>query len=126
MRQLKLPQTPNLPPPSIANEIQKKIDETAQRQISNEEQVILLQQIRNGDEATIPKLVKGLENHVWRIMMNTCRQQPSDNPEKLFAIAQNALIRLAERELNSTSRERFSDDCTWWIRQSLLQAVPEK
>lgn len=122
MRQLNITNTPT---PNV-KEIQTRMDETEAWKIDNEEQEALVQQIRNGDEAAIPKLIKGMEYLIWSMVMNVCGYNPHKNIDELFEAGKIGLEKLAEQEINNTSRERFFRFGTWWIRQEMLKVIMEK
>ena len=123
MRQLKITENLKMSEQEIAaykkQEDSKKNDELLQ--------VSLLDEIRSGNRDAIPKLVDSWQHIIISIIES---ERQIDNKtvsnEKMCNAGRAALTKLAERELNSTSREIFYRFGAWCVRQAIIEELDQQ
>ena len=120
MRQLKITK-------SITNRETASLDKYLQdigkeELISAEEEVLLAQQIRGGDQIALEKLTKANLRFVVSVAKQYQNQRLSLSD--LINEGNLGLIKAAER-FDETRGFKFISYAVWWIRQSILQAIAE-
>ncbi len=91
--------------------------------ISPDEEVILAQRIRQGDQAALDKLTKAN----LRFVVSVAKQYQNQGlslPD-LINEGNMGLIKAAQR-FDETKGFKFISYAVWWIRQSILQAIAEQ
>lgn len=101
-----------------------KESKAEQSHISREEQEQLLDEIRTGNEAAIPVLIKGMEAYIREAIARLAADYPDS--DELFQAARTALTRLAAKELNNKSKEQFDRFSAWWVHQAIFQIKNKK
>lgn len=121
MRQLKISK-------SITNRKQASLDKyltdiAREELITAEDEVILAQRIRNGDQLALEKLVRAN----LRFVVSVAKQYQNQGISLPDLINEGnvGLIRAAQR-FDETKGFKFISYAVWWIRQSILQAVAEQ
>ena len=121
MRQLKITQ-------SITNRESQSLDKYLHEigkvdLISAEEEVILAQRIREGDQAALEKLTKTN----LRFVVSVAKQYQNQGLTlgDLINEVNLGLIKAAKR-FDETKGFKFISYAVWWIRQSILQAIAEQ
>lgn len=121
MRQLKISK-------SITNRELASLDKyladiAKEEMVSPEEEVMLAQRIKNGDEIALERLVKSN----LRFVVSVAKQYQNQGlslPD-LINEGNMGLIKAAKR-FDETKGFKFISYAVWWIRQSILQAVAEQ
>lgn len=121
MRQLKITK-------QITNRESESLDKYLQEigkvdLISSEEEVILAQKIRDGDQVALEKLVKAN----LRFVVSVAKQYQSHGLTlgDLINEGNLGLIKAAQR-FDETRGFKFISYAVWWIRQSIMQAIAEQ
>jgi len=121
MRQLKITQ-------SITNRESQSLDKYLHEigkvdLITAEEEVILAQRIREGDQAALEKLTKTN----LRFVVSVAKQYQNQGLTlgDLINEGNLGLIKAAKR-FDETEGFKFISYAVWWIRQSILQAIAEQ
>lgn len=121
MRQLKITQ-------SITNRESQSLDKYLHEigkvdLISAEEEVILAQKIREGDQAALERLTKTN----LRFVVSVAKQYQNQGLTlgDLINEGNLGLIKAAKR-FDETKGFKFISYAVWWIRQSILQAIAEQ
>lgn len=121
MRQLKITQ-------SITNRESQSLDKYLHEigkvdLITAEEEVILAQRIREGDQAALEKLTKTN----LRFVVSVAKQYQNQGLTlgDLINEGNLGLIKAAKR-FDETKGFKFISYAVWWIRQSILQAIAEQ
>jgi RNA polymerase primary sigma factor len=121
MRQLKIAkQVTNRETPSL----EKYLQEIGRVElISPEEEVILAQKIRQGDQKALEKLTKA--NLRFVVSVSKQYQNQGLSLPDLINEGNVGLIKAAQR-FDETRGFKFISYAVWWIRQSILQAIAEQ
>jgi RNA polymerase primary sigma factor len=121
MRQLKIAK-------SITNREIGSLDKFLQdvgreEMVSAEEEVLLAQKIRNGDQEALDKLVKAN----LRFVISVAKQYQNQGLSLPDLINEGnlGLIKAAKR-FDETRGFKFISYAVWWIRQAILQAIAEQ
>ncbi|MBE6335157.1 MAG: RNA polymerase sigma factor RpoD/SigA [Lentimicrobiaceae bacterium] len=121
MRQLKISK-------SITNRelasLDKYLSDIAREEmVAPEEEVILAQRIKNGDQNALERLVRAN----LRFVVSVAKQYQNQGLSLPDLINEGnlGLIRAAQR-FDETKGFKFISYAVWWIRQSILQAVAEQ
>lgn len=121
MRQLKISK-------SITNRelasLDKYLSDIAREEmVTPEEEVILAQRIKNGDQNALERLVRAN----LRFVVSVAKQYQNQGLSLPDLINEGnlGLIRAAQR-FDETKGFKFISYAVWWIRQSILQAVAEQ
>ena len=121
MRQLKISK-------SITNRELGSLDKyladiAREEMVSAEEEVILAQRIKSGDEDALERLVRAN----LRFVVSVAKQYQNQGISLPDLINEGnlGLIKAAQR-FDETKGFKFISDAGWWIRQSILQAVAEQ
>src|ERR1700744_2212682 len=121
MRQLKITQ-------SITNRESQSLDKYLHEigkvdLITAEEEVILAQKIREGDQAALERLTKTN----LRFVVSVAKQYQSSGLTlgDLINEGNLGLVKAAKR-FDETKGFKFISDAVWWIRQSILSAIAEQ
>jgi RNA polymerase primary sigma factor len=121
MRQLKITQ-------SITNRnigsLDKFLQEISKEElISPEEEVILAQKIKQGDQQALEKLVKSN----LRFVVSVAKQYQNQGLSLPDLINEgNVGLIKAAKKFDETRGFKFISFAVWWIRQSILQAIAEQ
>ena len=121
MRQLKITKTiTNRQISSLDKFLQ---DVSKEEMISAEEEVLLAQRIKNGDQDALDKLVKAN----LRFVISVAKQYQNQGLSLPDLINEGnlGLIKAAKR-FDETRGFKFISYAVWWIRQSILQALAEQ
>lgn len=121
MRQLKITKSiTNRNDNSLSNYLQ---DISREPLITADEEVLLAQRIKNGDEKALMKLVKSN----LRFVVSVAKQYQNQGLplQDLINEGNLGLIKAAER-FDETRGFKFISFAVWWIRQSILQAIAEQ
>lgn len=121
MRQLKIAkQVTNRETPSLDKYLQEisKVD-----LITAEEEVVLAQRIRQGDQAALHKLTKAN----LRFVVSVAKQYQNQGISLPDLINEGnlGLIKAAQR-FDETKGFKFISYAVWWIRQAVLQSIAEQ
>jgi RNA polymerase primary sigma factor len=121
MRQLKIAkQVTNRETPSL----EKYLQEIGRVElISPEEEVVLAQKIRQGDQKALEKLTKA--NLRFVVSVSKQYQNQGLSLPDLINEGNVGLIKAAQR-FDETRGFKFISYAVWWIRQSILQAIAEQ
>ena len=121
MRQLKISK-------SITNRSSNSLyqflqDISKEEMVTPEEEVILAQRIKNGDQVALDKLVKSN----LRFVVSVAKQYQNQglSLQDLINEGNIGLIKAAQR-FDETRGFKFISFAVWWIRQSILQAIADK
>src|SRR5574344_2744179 len=121
MRQLKIAK-------SITNREIGSLDKFLQdvgreEMVSAEEEVLLAQRIRNGDQEALDKLIKAN----LRFVISVAKQYQNQGLSLPDLINEGnlGLIKAAKR-FDETRGFKFISYAVWWIRQAILQAISEQ
>lgn len=121
MRQLKISKTiTNRQISSLDKFLQ---DVSREEMISAEEEVLLAQRIKNGDQEALDKLVKAN----LRFVISVAKQYQNQGLSLPDLINEGnlGLIKAAKR-FDETRGFKFISYAVWWIRQAILQALAEQ
>ncbi len=121
MRQLKISKTiTNRQISSLDKFLQ---DVSKEEMISAEEEVLLAQRIKNGDQKALDKLVKAN----LRFVISVAKQYQNQGLSLPDLINEGnlGLIKAAKR-FDETRGFKFISYAVWWIRQAILQALAEQ
>lgn len=121
MRQLKISKTiTNRQISSLDKFLQ---DVSKEEMISAEEEVLLAQRIKNGDQEALDKLVKAN----LRFVISVAKQYQNQGLSLPDLINEGnlGLIKAAKR-FDETRGFKFISYAVWWIRQAILQALAEQ
>lgn len=121
MRQLKISKTiTNRQISSLDKFLQ---DVSREEMISAEEEVLLAQRIKNGDQKALDKLVKAN----LRFVISVAKQYQNQGLSLPDLINEGnlGLIKAAKR-FDETRGFKFISYAVWWIRQAILQALAEQ
>lgn len=121
MRQLKIAKTiTNRQISSLDKFLQ---DVSREEMISAEEEVLLAQRIKNGDQKALDKLVKAN----LRFVISVAKQYQNQGLSLPDLINEGnlGLIKAAKR-FDETRGFKFISYAVWWIRQAILQALAEQ
>ena len=121
MRQLKIAKTiTNRQISSLDKFLQ---DVSREEMISAEEEVLLAQRIKNGDQEALDKLVKAN----LRFVISVAKQYQNQGLSLPDLINEGnlGLIKAAKR-FDETRGFKFISYAVWWIRQAILQALAEQ
>ncbi|MBP6429924.1 MAG: RNA polymerase sigma factor RpoD/SigA [Bacteroidales bacterium] len=121
MRQLKITKTiTNRQISSLDKFLQ---DVSKEEMISAEEEVLLAQRIKNGDQDALDKLVKAN----LRFVISVAKQYQNQGLSLPDLINEGnlGLIKAAKR-FDETRGFKFISYAVWWIRQAILQALAEQ
>ncbi|MEP7264688.1 MAG: RNA polymerase sigma factor RpoD/SigA [Bacteroidota bacterium] len=121
MRQLKITQ-------SITNRESASLEKYLQdigkeAMITPQQEVILAQQIRNGDKQALDKLTRA--NLRFVVSVSKQYQNQGLSLPDLINEGNLGLIKAAQR-FDETKGFKFISYAVWWIRQSILQAIAEQ
>ena len=121
MRQLKISK-------SITNRELGSLDKyladiAREEMVSAEEEVVLAQRIKSGDEEALERLVRAN----LRFVVSVAKQYQNQGISLPDLINEGnlGLIKAAQR-FDETKGFKFISYAVWWIRQSILQAVAEQ
>ena len=121
MRQLKITkQITNRDTASLDNYLS---DLAKKEMITAEEEVVLAQKIRNGDQVALDKLVTA--NLRFVVSVSKQYQNQGIGLPDLINEGNLGLIKAAKR-FDETRGFKFISYAVWWIRQSILQAIAEQ
>ena len=121
MRQLKITkQITNRDTASLDNYLS---DISKKEMITAEEEVILAQKIRDGDQVALDKLVTA--NLRFVVSVSKQYQNQGIGLPDLINEGNLGLIKAAQR-FDETRGFKFISYAVWWIRQSILQAIAEQ
>jgi RNA polymerase primary sigma factor len=121
MRQLKITkQITNRDTASLDNYLS---DIAKKEMITAEEEVILAQKIRDGDQVALDKLVTA--NLRFVVSVSKQYQNQGIGLPDLINEGNLGLIKAAQR-FDETRGFKFISYAVWWIRQSILQAIAEQ
>ena len=120
MRQLKISK-------QITNRESQSLDKYLQEigkvdLLTPDEEVILAQKIRDGDQLSLERLTKAN----LRFVVSVAKQYQTSNIPlgDLINVGNEGLIRAA-RDFDESRGFKFISYAVWWIRQSILQALAE-
>ncbi|HET7116708.1 MAG TPA: hypothetical protein VFI29_09465 [Hanamia sp.] len=88
--------------------------------LSDEELKKLLDEIRSGNEEAIEKLADSYETIILKVAQQIQTEMEID---EIIELGKKSLMKLAENELGSTSRERFFRFSAWYIKQAILRSI---
>ncbi len=92
--------------------------------ISAEEEVLLTQRIREGDQAALEKLTKANLRFVVSVAKQYDRGFPNITLQDLISEGNIGLIKAATR-FDETRGFKFISYAVWWIRQSIISAISQ-
>lgn len=120
MKQLKISQSITERSPIIDKYLQEIAREPL---LTTEEEVELFRQVREGNEEAFSKIVRSN----LRFVVSVAKQYPTKNVGLLDLINEGnlGLIKAAQK-FDETRGFKFISYAVWWIRQSILQAIPEQ
>lgn len=120
MKQLKISQSITERSPIIDKYLQEIAREPL---LTTEEEVELFRQVREGNEEAFSKIVRCN----LRFVVSVAKQYPTKNVGLLDLINEGNLgLIKAARKFDETRGFKFISYAVWWIRQSILQAIPEQ
>lgn len=105
-------------PPDKHEEWKKRMAEALSKQFPAGEEAALLEKIRNGDRALIDKLVDSQEAVILSVI-NPFLYEGSPDMEEMLETGKIALRKLAEGEVGSAGKDRFSRFGAWVVRQAV-------
>lgn len=91
------------------------------KQLSDQEELYLLNEIRNGNRELIDKLVESSEVVILEVIGQN--QPDHENLEQVIEAAKSVLRKMAENEINSSTRERFFRFRAWYVKQAVLSTI---
>ncbi|MHB1178694.1 MAG: hypothetical protein ACYCZO_10230 [Daejeonella sp.] len=100
------------------SEIDLLLEAAKSKIVSPDEQMTLLQGVRNGNAKLIPKLVDSCEVMILSVIRGYLDEGSSI--EEMIDISREALTKIAHREMYSNRRESFFRFGTWVVRQNIL------
>ena len=106
-----------------AKEIERLIKIEEQNSLPKEEEEMLFNRIRNGDETAIKPFIACHDLFIFRIANQVGTTIPI---EDVLEIGRKELYKLALQELIATSRERYYRFFAWCVRQRLLGEEMER
>lgn len=92
--------------------------------ISTDEEVLLTQRIREGDQAALEKLTKANLRFVVSVAKQYDRGFPNITLQDLISEGNIGLIKAATR-FDETRGFKFISYAVWWIRQSIISAISQ-
>jgi len=92
--------------------------------ISADEEVLLTQRIRQGDQAALEKLTKANLRFVVSVAKQYDRGFPNVTLQDLISEGNIGLIKAATR-FDETRGFKFISYAVWWIRQSIISAISQ-
>ena len=104
-------------------EIERLIKIEEQNSLPKEEEEMLFNRIRNGDETAIKPFIACHDLFILRIANQVGTTIPI---EDVLEIGRKELYKLALQELNATCRERYYRFFAWCVRQRLLGEEKER
>ena len=116
MKNIKLPTTTEKSATQL--ELERRIAASLQDEQNYDSQTNLLAEVRKGNQAAIAEVLKASHSLVYKVMQSMPESRYS--VEERFNCAMKALEKLADDELNSTAREKFSRFDAYVVKQALL------
>lgn len=105
----------------LTNEVRNLLATAEAKRLPEEKEQQLLIEIRKGNKEAIEALVQSWETVIIKLALQYT--DTNSHLNRFVEVGRQALIKLAEQEIGSTSRERFFRFGAWCVKQAIFEEV---